>query len=96
MYNTQSASSATSASTSSVASTPVTVSVSAITPASTPILSAPYTRRPTTSRSGWRIDAASARWPMLPVAHWMTRYDIPLPLSRTASRGRSIAVGLVP
>ena len=41
MYSTQSASSATSASTSSVASTPVVVPVSAITPTSTPILSAP-------------------------------------------------------
>src|SRR5262245_64588358 len=80
IWSTQSASSATSAATSSVATTPPR-DAPTNSPASFPTFSGLYTRSPTTSSSGCSRAIASDRSPMLPVAHWMTRYVTGAPLN---------------
>ena len=72
VYETQSASSASSASASLVASTPVGGRPHN-SPASFPALSAECTHTPTSSSSGWPMMQRSAAVPTLPVLHWMTR-----------------------
>ena len=58
-------------------------------PASRPSLARPWTQQPTSSSSGWSTMPWMAARPTPPVAHWMTRYLMSLPLEprRAASRG---------
>ena len=78
-YTTQSAPSASSASTSSVAVTP-SGSMPHSSPTSTPTLSALCTQHPTSSSSGWATMPATAARPTPPVAHWITLMAIVVPL----------------
>src|SRR5271165_5132276 len=68
----QSASTFRTASRSVVARTPVGPSPHS-SPASTPSLAVSYTNTATRSSKGLRITSRRARWPVLPVAHWITR-----------------------
>src|SRR5262249_29622199 len=49
-------------------------------PASRPSLARPCTQQPTSSSSGWSAMPWIAARPTPPVAHWMTRYRMSLPL----------------
>ena len=78
-YTTQSAPIASSASTSSVAVTPIGPMPHS-SPTSTPTLSALWTQHPTSSSSGWATMPATAARPTPPVAHWITLMAIVVPL----------------
>src|SRR3954468_12676948 len=80
-----------------VAITPV-VPTPASSPASFPALAAECTYSPESSRSGCSITARKDFVPMLPVAHWTTRYDVSvMSLLGVESRvdGRELDVELV-
>jgi hypothetical protein len=76
VYTTQSAPSATSASTSSVATIPVASSRPHSAAASRPTLLGLLACTPTSSRSGRSMRARRAWRPTLPVENWITRYDM--------------------
>src|SRR5688572_32308482 len=72
------------ASVSWVASTP-RGSTPQISPASRPALVSEWTQSPASSRSGCSAMAGTAWMPTVPVAHWITRYVMVVPLVDVAS-----------